>query len=137
MKELAFRLTRGQDLRKSIEEKCLENKVNTAVVLSGVGSVYEARLRLANAEDYLEVKKELEIVSLTGTISCGESHTHISLSDEKGNVIGGHLEKGCLVHTTCEIVLGVLEEYNSKRLFDENTGYDEIVFERREIVKND
>ncbi len=131
MKELAIRLTKGQDLRATIEKICLDNSINTAVVLSGVGSVYEAYIRLADASDYLSRKQELEIVSLTGTISKAKAHLHISLSDEKGSVIGGHLEKGCLINTTCELVLGVLEEYESDRLFDENTGYKEIVFNRK------
>ena len=131
MKELAIRLTKGQDLRATIEKICLDNSINTAVVLSGVGSVYEAYIRLADASDYLSRKQELEIVSLTGTISKAKAHLQISLSDEKGSVIGGHLEKGCLINTTCELVLGVLEEYESDRLFDENTGYKEIVFNRK------
>ena len=128
MKELAFRLEKGADLKASIEQKCLDLGINTAVVLSGVGCVYEAKVRLAKAIDYLESKQDYEIVSLTGTVSNGSCHIHISLSDEKGNVIGGHLEKGCLINTTCELVLGILEEYDSIREFDEKTGYDEIKF---------
>ena len=128
MKELAFRLEKGADLKASIEQKCLDLGINTAVVLSGVGCVYEAKVRLAKAVDYLESKQDYEIVSLTGTVSNGSCHVHISLSDEKGNVIGGHLEKGCLINTTCELALGILEEYDSIREFDEKTGYDEIKF---------
>ena len=43
MKELAFRLVKGDDLRICIENKCKELNINTAVVLSGVGCLYEAR----------------------------------------------------------------------------------------------
>ena len=128
MKELAFRLKKGDDLRACIEEKC--KNINTAIVLSGVGCVYHAHFRLAKAEGYFDDEKDYEIVSLTGTVSRGEAHIHISLSDEQGTTIGGHLENGCLINTTCELVLGVLEEYESKREFDENTGYDEIEFTR-------
>ena len=132
MEELAFRLVKGDDLRKSIEKKCLDLNIDTAVVLSGVGCLYEAKFRLAKALDYFYNKQDYEIVSLMGTISKGKAHIHISLSDELGNVIGGHLEEGCLVNTTAEIVLGVLNEYESKRDFDKSTGYDEIVFIRKE-----
>ena len=128
MKELAFRLTYGDDLRKCIEDRC--KNVDTAVVLSGVGCVYQAKFRLAKAIDYFEKVEDYEIVSLTGTISKGEAHIHISLSDEQGKVIGGHLEEGCLINTTCEVVLGVLEEYESTRKFDKNTGYEEIEFKK-------
>lgn len=128
MKELAFRLQKGDDLRISIEKSC--QNINTAVVLSAVGCLYQAKFRLAKAVDYFEAKKDYEIVSLMGTISNGKAHIHISLADEKGNVVGGHLEEGCLINTTCEVVLGILEDYESIRKFDENTGYDEIEFKK-------
>ena len=130
MRELAFRLRRGDDLRQSIEEKCKDLHVNTAVVLSGVGCVYRMKIRLANAAEYLEREEDFEIVSLTGTVSRGKAHIHVSLADEMGSCIGGHLEKGCLINTTCELVLGILEEYETKREFDPESGYDEIVFKR-------
>lgn len=128
MKELAFRLQKGDDLKACIEEKCKD--INTAVVLSGVGCLYHAHFRLAKALEYFDSDNDYEIVSLTGTISKGKTHIHISLSDEKGNVIGGHLSKGCLINTTCEVVIGIMEEYQSERVFDENTGYEEIVFKK-------
>lgn len=126
MRELAFRLKKGDDLKVCIEDMC--KGINTAVVLSGVGCLYHANIRLAKAIDHLDIENDYEIVSLTGTISGGKAHIHISLADEKGNVIGGHLQKGCLINTTCEIVLGIIEEYSSSRVFDSNTGYDEIEF---------
>ena len=128
MREFALRLTKADDLRACIEKACIDNGFDTAVVLSGVGCLYEIRIRLAKALGYLEKKEDYEIVSLTGTVSKGNAHIHISLSDDSGSTIGGHLEKGCLVNTTCELVLGILEEYDSERTYDENTGYDEIVF---------
>lgn len=126
MKELAFRLKKGDDLRVCIEEKC--EKINTAVIISGVGCLYHAHIRLAKAKEYIDTENDYEIVSLIGTISHGKAHIHISLSDDKGNVIGGHLEKGCLINTTCELVLGILEEYESNRNYDSSTGYSEIGF---------
>lgn len=132
MKEYAIRLINGQDLRESIEKICLENNINTAIVLSAVGSVKTVNIRLAKAESYIKVEEDFEIVSLTGTISNGKAHLHISLADEIGNVIGGHLAKGTIINTTCELVLGILEDYTSQRIKDDNTGYDEIVFRKRD-----
>lgn len=131
MKEFAIRLVRGADLKASIEKECIDNNINTAIVLSGVGCVSKAKFRLAKAVNSLEVEEDFEIVSLNGTISNGQAHIHIALSDEIGNVIGGHLLEGCIINTTCELVLGVLEEYESIREFDDNTGYDEIVFRKK------
>jgi len=130
MKELAARLVKGEDLKKRIQSLCIDNGINTAVILSGVGCLYHAKIRLADATEYLEAEKDFEIISLTGTVSKGYAHIHIGLADEKGNAIGGHLCEGCLVNTTCELVLGILEEYRSDRLFDETTGYNEIIFEK-------
>ena len=134
MKELAFRLTKGDDLRLSIEEYCAHYNIDTAVVLSAVGCLFSVSLRLADAEKFLHIDKDYEIVSLTGTISRSEAHLHISLSDDEGKCIGGHLIEGCLVNTTCEVVLGILEDYKSIRKYDEYTGYDEICFQE---VEND
>ena len=131
MKELAVRLKKGDDLKESIESLCVSNRVDTAAVVSGVGCLFKARIRLAGAKDFYEKEADFEIVSLSGTVSKGKAHMHISLSDDRGNVIGGHLSKGCLVNTTCELILAVLEEYQSIRQYDEATGYDEIVFEKR------
>ena len=128
MKELAFRLHKGDDLKKSLIAACKES---SAVILSGVGCVDQLVIRLAGAKDYFESREDYEIVSLTGTVSNGKAHIHGSFSDVKGNCVGGHLCEGCIVNTTCEVVLGILEEYDSFREYDEKTGYEEIVFRRK------
>lgn len=128
MKELAIRLKYGDDLRKSIEDLTKSHNIDTAIVLSGVGCLSSLNIRLAKAIDYYQKQADYEIVSLTGTVSKGKAHIHISVSDELGNCIGGHLEQGCIINTTCELVLGILQEYSSNREYDEETGYDEIVF---------
>jgi predicted DNA-binding protein with PD1-like motif len=131
MRELSCRLKRGSDLKETIEKICIDNNVDTAVILSGVGCLYQIRIRLAKAEGFLEDRNDYEIVSLNGTVSKGQAHIHIALSDETGKTIGGHLSEGCLVNTTCELVMGVLEEYSSERQYDQETGYDEICFVRK------
>ena len=135
MKELALRLKKDEDLKRSLEMICEKEGIDTAIVLSAVGCLQEVKIRLAKAESYLCKKKDYEIVSMTGTISKGKSHLHISLSDEEGICIGGHLEYGCLVNTTCEVVLGILEEYRSEREYDPSTGYKEIVFKKNKEGK--
>lgn len=131
VKELAVRLKRGMDLKRSIQDLCIEKGIDTAIVLSAVGCVYEARFRLARGESFYESKKDYEIVSMTGTVSKGNAHIHVSFSDDTGMTIGGHLSEGCLVNSTCELVLGILEEYDSIREDDPETGYDEIKFIER------
>ena len=132
MKEYAVRLTKGADLKASIENICHEQQFNTAVVLSAVGCVDHVKIRLAKAVGELDVEDGFEIVSLMGTVSNGKAHLHVSFSDDLGNVFGGHLKEGCIINTTCELVLGILEDYTSERKYDENTKYDEIVFSKKE-----
>jgi hypothetical protein len=70
----------------------------------------------------------LEIVSLSGTIaSFGGSHLHLSVADSSGRVLGGHVKEGCIVHTTVELVIGVLEGYAFHREIDPDTGFPELV----------
>lgn len=131
MEEFCKRLKKGTDLKKAIEEICLKKNIDSAIVLSSVGSLKSLTIRLAGAKRNLTCKEDLEIVSLNGTISKGEAHLHISVADEIGNVFGGHLKEGTIVNTTCELVLGILEEYESQRLMDNKTGYKEIEFKRK------
>lgn len=81
---------------------------------------------MAGASEIIEKEGPFEIVSLVGTISQDGSHFHCSLSNQNGEVWGGHLSKGSLIYTTGEIVLGVLEDYILKREFDPETGYPEL-----------
>ena len=133
MKHHAFRLTYGMDLRQGIEDYCRDNDIHSAAIMTVVGCVYRARIRLADGETIEEYDDRYEIVSLTGTISPDGSHMHISLADEDGRVIGGHMCNGCLVNTTAEVVLVSLdEEYRFSREYDDSTDYDELVIRKRQ-----
>ena len=123
-----FRLTYGTDLRKGIEDYCANNGISSGCIVSCVGCVYKAKLRMAGGEIINEYDKDFEIVSLVGTISEDGVHMHISLSDVSGAVIGGHLVYGCLVNTTAEVVIRDLGyKYKLNREYDEKTLYNELV----------
>ena len=96
-------------------------------MLSGVGSLMHVTLRLANRDFYSEYDGHFEIVSITGTISIHGSHLHISVSDEDGKTMGGHLVSGCRIYTTAEIVIAVFDDVVYKREFAEDSGYEELV----------
>lgn len=127
MKEHAFRLVRGNDLKKEMLRYCEKNNVRSAVILCGVGCVSAVCIRKAKAETIFRDVNEYEIVALQGTIANGKAHIHIALSDEKMKTIGGHLMEETIVNTTAEIILMELQEYVLDREFDENTGYYELV----------
>ena len=126
MQNYTFRLKSGQDLFDSIQAIVVEKHIEAGCVLSGVGSLTHAMLRLANREYSCEYEGHFEIVSITGTVSIHGSHLHISISDEDGKTLGGHFESGCKIYTTAEIVIAVFRDVIYKREFAEDSGYDEL-----------
>ncbi len=128
MRSFTFRLKSGQDLFDSIEEVVKENKIEAGCVLSSVGSLTHATLRLANRDYYNEYEGHFEIVSMTGTVSIHGSHIHVAISDGDGVTTGGHLVCGCKIYTTAEIVLAIFDDQVYKReLFENDSGYEELV----------
>ena len=121
-----FRLTKGMDLKEEIEKYSINNKISGAIICS-VGCLSKLTIRLADGESILEKDGMFEIVSVTGTLSPDGVHIHISVSDEAGNTIGGHLKNGCIVNTTAEVCLVIFDNISFSREFDESTGYDELV----------
>lgn len=127
MQNYTFRLKPGQDLFDSIQAFAMEKQVKAGCILSGVGSLMRATLRLANRDFTSEYEGPFEIVSITGTISTYGSHLHISIADGDGRTIGGHLGPGCKIYTTAEIVIAIFEDVIYKREFAEDSGYEELV----------
>jgi predicted DNA-binding protein with PD1-like motif len=126
MKIFAIRLKPNQDLKESLKNFVISNNIEAGFILTTVGSLKQATLRFANQNDSKVLQDKFEIVSLVGTLSTHGIHLHISISDKDGKTIGGHLEKGCLIYTTAEIVIGVSEDFIFVRTVDENTGYKEL-----------
>jgi predicted DNA-binding protein with PD1-like motif len=128
MKTYTFRLKPDQDLFDSIETFVAEKRIEAGCVLSSVGSLTHATLRLANREHYNEYEGHFEIVSMTGTVSTNGSHIHVAISDGDGLTIGGHLVSGCKIYTTAEIVLAVFEDVvYARELLENDSGYEELV----------
>jgi uncharacterized protein len=50
----------------------------------------------------------------------------MSVSDEHGNVFGGHVVSGT-IYTTLELVLGVIPQVDFLREMDTSTGYRELI----------
>ena len=123
-----IRLKRGEDLLESIRRVCKEKNIAAGVVLSGVGCILKGRIRDASGVTIRELEGHYEIVSLNGTVSAQRCHIHIALSKEDLSTIGGHLCPGCIVNTTCELVIGELPGISYGVEEDPETGYDELIF---------
>jgi predicted DNA-binding protein with PD1-like motif len=135
MRVHAFRLTPGTDLEDALQRLTREHALRAGCVLSCVGSLSRARLRMPGAIGEAEVFRTfvepMEIVSLTGTLCSDGLHVHISLARRDGACIGGHLVPGCVVSTTAELVIGELPQVEFRRPVDPATGYDELSVQPR------
>ncbi len=122
----AVRLLPGADLRESLESHARSSPLPAAGVVSGVGSLTVARIRLAGATEIRTMQGPWELVSLSGTLGAGGAHLHAMVADLEGRCIGGHVCAGCIVHTTAELVLLELPGLRFERTIDPQTGYLEL-----------
>ena len=70
--------------------------------------------------------RDLEILSLAGTLAPDGAHLHIAVANSTGTVAGGHLSCGTLVRTTAELVVALLPGWVFQRVLDPATGYPEL-----------
>jgi predicted DNA-binding protein with PD1-like motif len=126
-----LRLSPGDDLRGALEDVLRELGMQAAFVLQGIGSLSVAQLRFAGADQPIELRGDLEILTLAGSISPDGAHMHMSVSDAHGQVSGGHVTRGCIVRTTAEILLALLPDHRFSREHDERSGFAELVIRPR------
>lgn len=126
MKNFALRLKPNQDLKERLKEFVIRNQIQSGFILTTVGSLKQATIRFADQNDSKVFYEKFEIVSLVGTLSTSGLHLHIVISDKNGKTIGGHLDYGCIIYTTAEIVIGTSTEFIFIRIIDEETGYKEL-----------
>jgi len=123
------RLFPGEDIHQELKKICNKHRVETAVVLSGIGQLKQFQLGYFKEKgNYVpqEFAKPHELLSLLGNISNQKGeyklHLHAVLGNEDKGVIGGHLIKG-EVEVTNEIVLLKTAVSITRRL-EETTGLE-------------
>jgi predicted DNA-binding protein with PD1-like motif len=125
-----LRLNPGDDLRaglKSVFKELQARGCQAACVISAVGSLSRAELRLAAQAQASVLDGPLELITLSGTLSPDGLHLHASVADARGRMRGGHVMPGCSVRTTAEIVLALLPGWAFSRAHDARTGFMELV----------
>lgn len=127
MKTYAMRLRPGVDLKVALRAFALENRIEAGAILTAVGSLTQASIRFAGQPNSTLIKKEMEILSLVGTLCPDGLHLHLTVADNQGSTLGGHMMDGCIVRTTAEIVIGDLPATTFTRETDSQTGYEELV----------
>lgn len=127
----ALRLKPGADLKKSLQDFVIANKIQAGWINTCVGSLTNYNIRFANQPTTTADSGHFEIVSLTGTLSTNGSHVHISISDSTGKTIGGHLADGNIIYTTAEIVIGTSKNLVFTREKDGTTEWEELQVKER------
>ena len=96
--------------------------------ISAIGAVGRAVFGLYDLEEQkyhsLTFVQPLELVSLNGNLSRKDGepylHLHAAFADEKGAVIGGHLNEA-VIRATCEMVIKIVDIDMGRRI-SEQTG---------------
>lgn len=129
MQTHALRLTPNTDLKLALIDWARSQQIEAACILTCVGSLSQASLRLAEDDFATLFHGKFEIVSLVGTLSRHGVHLHISIADKQGRTLGGHLMDTNIIFTTAEIVIGELPNMRFTREHDTNTGYHELIIQ--------
>lgn len=103
MKVEPLQLRPGNDLRQALETWMGEQEEQAGCVISAVGTLSVAQLRFAGAAEATTIHGELEILSLSGTLSPDGVHLHIAIADSSGAVMAviSALARWCAPPQSC------------------------------------
>jgi len=127
---IATRLTKGDDLKHSIQHLVAKHRISAGTIASCVGCFTHVHIRLAGASETLQLNEPVEIVSIMGTLTPLHQHIHISVAKQNGEVVGGHLMEGCLIDTTAELILHQYHNLSFSREADPKTGFTELTISK-------
>lgn len=132
------RLGPGEDLLESFWRYARVTNIKAASVISVVGSLTDTNIRYADQDGGSRLHGHFEIVSVVGNIDfqnienadyVGSGHIHMSVSDDQGVTVGGHVLSGNIVYTTAEITILEISDGLFTRVLDTGStgsGYYEL-----------
>ena len=126
----AHRFLPGQDLYEELKALVPSHSLRAGAILTCVGSLTTACLRMAGQSATRTLQGPFEIVSLVGTLCPDGIHVHVALSGAGGHCTGGHLLPGCEIYTTAEVVVAELAGVAFTRGYDPKTKYKELEVSR-------
>lgn len=107
---VVLRFDKGEDFMVSLSNWCVENDVQSAAILCGIGMLENMEIGRYNGTEYTRMteSESCEILSLQGSVSIKEGapfvHLHVSFADHDFRAVGGHLFSG-RVSMTIELVV--------------------------------
>jgi len=127
------RLDRGEEILEQLAVIARKENIKLASI-SGLGATDDVTVGVFHVGEKKYYANhftgDMEIVSLTGTISTMKdeyyAHLHMSVGDTQGHVLGGHLNRA-VISATCEMVIQVISG-QVDRAFDEAVGLNLFSF---------
>ena len=127
------RLDKGEEILEQLEIISKKENIRLASV-SALGATNDITVGVFRTDEkkyYANTfQGDMEIVSLTGTVSTmnGQyyAHLHMSAGDTEGKVFGGHLNRA-VISATCEMVITVIDG-QVDREFNETVGLNTFRF---------
>ncbi len=141
---LTIRMAPGDDLFGTTLKICEERGVKAGVILSAAASLQKAVLRNVwkfpdpfpitnDCRIFTPLNGPLELLQMSGNITQTEAgdpylhaHVTISLGRPEATCFGGHLVEGCIIFSTCELMIAELEDVALMRLMDKHTQVGEV-----------
>lgn len=127
------RLDKGEEILEQLEVISKKENIKLASVsaLGATDDITVGVFRTGEKKYYANsFRGDMEIVSLTGTVSTmnGQyyAHLHMSAGDTEGKVFGGHLNRA-VISATCEMVITVIDG-QVDREFNETVGLNTFRF---------
>ena len=122
---LFSRILENEDLIVAVKMRAKENGVNAGFFIL-IGSLKNAVMGYYKDGKYEQIMLNgpLEIASCMGNVAVDESgeviiHSHVVVSNGKGEAFGGHLMDGSYVGVTAELIMVEATEVELRRFFDE------------------
>lgn len=128
----SLRLQPGAELIEQLRQFIQVNHIKAGWIASVVGSLSSVSLRYAGCELTSLIEGKFEVIALGGTLDSQFEHLHMSVADETGRVIAGHVMSGNIVRTTLELIIGELCDVEFSRQHCVLSGYDELVITSKE-----
>lgn len=122
---LFSRILENEDLIVAVRMRAKQNRVNAGFFVL-IGSLKNAVVGYYKDGKYEQIRLNgpLEIVSCMGNVAVDENreviiHSHMVVSNEKGEAFGGHLMDGSYVGVTAELIMVEATDVELQRVFDE------------------
>ena len=130
---IVARIDKGEEILQQLEVIAKKEEIKLASV-SALGATNDITVGVFHTQEKKYYANhftgDMEIVSLTGTVSTmnGDyyAHLHMSAGDTAGHVIGGHLNQA-IISATCEMVIQIIDG-QVDREFNREVGLNTLKF---------